>query len=613
MIRVAVIPVARIVFMSYHQSLERNPSLTMRLLILVSLLLSHLNAHAIIRYVKPGGSGTKTGASWANASADLQLMINESSDTKVDDIYVAEGTYMPNRPADDLSTINLTNRNNAFTFTKNIRVFGGFPATGKPRFSDRAPGTYKTILSGDVGDAGNRNDNAYHVVITVGAAITNTFVMDGFTISDGVSNHSNNMFVNGNIIWERSGVGWFNNRASPTFRNVTITNNTTQTNSVGYGVGFYNDSGNPALLNVVISNNGGSSSVGGGGYSRSGHPVFTNVVVHGNVANSGSAWYNQNNHTTFNNVTIAGNSATSEGAIYLYGGSLTFNNSIVASNEAVRKPGIYINIVFPSTLDINYSLIQGETTGSVDNLDGTVDPEFLSPVAAGSVPTSAGDYRLKATSPCINMGNNALLPSGISNDLDGRQRITDGAVDMGAYEFDPALPVNITRFSAQVFGCSARLTWKAEEEENMSHYEIETSVNGREFSFSGRVHSLNEPDRIYHFDILQPEGTQYYRLKAVEADGTFEYSRILAVSVKCAETPSITLFPNPATSELNIKGGSEGQYIQIVNVTGVSTSKQVISGSEMKIDVQAYPTGIYHATIFSKSGNPVVTLKFMVR
>ncbi|KAA0990914.1 choice-of-anchor Q domain-containing protein [Dyadobacter aurulentus] len=587
----------------------------MRLLFLLTLLLfSKHNAHAIIRYVKPGGSGTQTGASWANASADLQLMINESSDTEVDEIYVAEGTYIPNRPATDLSTINPTNRNNAFTFTKNVRVFGGFPATGDPAFSDRAPGTYKTILSGNIGDAGNRNDNAYHVVITAGTNITQAFVMDGFTISDGVLHFSTpGFYLNDSYIFGPNGAGWHNNRASPTFRNIIITNNTAQSGSFGYGLGFYNDFGNPALLNVVISNNGGSSSVGGGGYTRSGHPVLTNVVVHGNVANSGSAWYNQNSNTTFNNVTIAGNSATDQGAIYVYGGNLTFNNSIVAYNEAVRKPGIYTNNVFPSTLNINYSLVQGEAGGSVDNLDGTVDPKFVNPVSAGAVPTASGDYRLKATSPCINIGNDALLPSGVSTDLDGRQRITAGGVDMGAYEYDATLPVNITRFAAQVSGCNARLTWKAEQEEKMSHYEIETSVNGREFSFSGRVLSLNEPGRIYHFDLMQQKGTQYYRLKAVEAEGTFDYSRILAVSVKCAETPSITLFPNPAASELNIKGGSEGQYIRLVDVSGASSLKQEISGSEMKIDVGHYPPGIYNAMIFSKSGNPLVTLKFAIQ
>jgi hypothetical protein len=587
----------------------------MRLLfILASLLFFQSNAYAVIRYVKSGGSGTQTGAGWANASADLQLMINESSGTTLDTIFVAEGTYMPNRPASDLDTIDLTNRNNAFTFTKNIRVFGGFPDAGNPAFSDRAPGTYKTNLSGNLGDAGNRNDNAYHVVITAGTNITQAFVMDGFTISDGVLHFSTaGFYLNGGYIWGPGGAGWHNNGASPTFRNITITDNTAQIGSFGYGLGFYNSNGNPALLNVVISNNGGSSCVGGGGYTAFGSPVFTNVVMHGNVAHSGSGWYNQNSHTTFNNVTIAGNSATDEGAIYVYGGSVTFNNSIVAHNEAGRRPGIYTNIVFPSTLDINYSLIQGETGGGVDNLDGTLDPKFENAVSSGAVPTAAGNYRLKATSPCIDIGNDGLLPAGVSTDLDGRKRITGGSVDMGAYEFDAAMPVNITRFSAQVSGCSAQLSWKAEQEEQMSHYEIETSANGREFSFLGTTQSVNEPDRIYHFDLVQGEGTRYYRLKAVEAKRTFDYSRILAVAVKCVETPSITLFPNPATSELNVKGGSEGQYIQIRDVNGRSTLKLTISGSEMKIDVQDYPTGIYNATIFSKSGSPMATLKFAVQ
>ena len=45
-----------------------------------------------------------------------------------------------------------------------------------------------------------------------------------------------------------------------------------------------------------------------------------------------------------------------------------------------------------------------------------------------------GDLRLQLTSPAIDVGDNTAVPVGITTDLDGNPRISNGVVDMGAYE-----------------------------------------------------------------------------------------------------------------------------------------------------------------------------------
>jgi hypothetical protein len=48
----------------------------------------------------------------------------------------------------------------------------------------------------------------------------------------------------------------------------------------------------------------------------------------------------------------------------------------------------------------------------------------------------AGNYRLQTNSPCIGTGNNGYVSVGM--DLDGRPRIVEATVDVGAYEFQGA-------------------------------------------------------------------------------------------------------------------------------------------------------------------------------
>ena len=62
----------------------------------IGFLFLTLNTQAIVRYVRPTVAGLGDGSSWTNASADLQLMINNSA--AGDTIWVAEGTYLPLPP-----------------------------------------------------------------------------------------------------------------------------------------------------------------------------------------------------------------------------------------------------------------------------------------------------------------------------------------------------------------------------------------------------------------------------------------------------------------------------------------------------------------------------------
>jgi hypothetical protein len=141
--------------------------------------------------------------------------------------------------------------------------------------------------------------------------------------------------------------------------------------------------------------------------------------------------------------TITGNSALVGGGIagYAVSGTLTFANSIVSGNTgAARLPDFYL--AMPITA--NDSAI-GSTDGfhgfsatSGNNLPPGTNL-MLGPLANNAGPTLT--HAPQAGSPLINAGSNALVPANLISDQRGDARISGPAVDIGAVEVQPPLPV----------------------------------------------------------------------------------------------------------------------------------------------------------------------------
>ena len=251
-------------------------------------------------YVKPSGTGDCS--SWTEACL-LQIALVQAE--YGEEIWAAKGVYYPDEGIDQSDN----DRSSTFQLKPGVAMYGGFVG-GEIVRSDRVWEKNITVLSGDLEDddttdtngvitntANITGTNTRHVV--TGHGITETAVVDGFTVTGGHASGPD---------WpDYTGAGMFNSEGSPTLTNVTFSGNKASSAAGG----MFNSKGSPILTNVTF--NGNEATRGGGIFNREGNPILTAVTFSTNSANEGGGMYNEGDSPTLNEVTFDGNRADVHG------------------------------------------------------------------------------------------------------------------------------------------------------------------------------------------------------------------------------------------------------------------------------------------------------------
>lgn len=142
------------------------------------------------------------------------------------------------------------------------------------------------------------------------------------------------------------------------------------------------------------------------------------------------------------------------------------------------------------------------------------------------------------------------------------------------------LPVSLTGLKGTYSGGVAHLTWGTQQEYNSNYFEIERSTDGANFSSLGKVAAAGNSTQTLNYkfdDIKANAGNNYYRLKMVDKDGSFEYSNIVMINVSIKGLNVTGIYPTPFTDKVNISVSSEmatDATIRILDNTGKVMAKQ---------------------------------------
>lgn len=176
---------------------------------------------------------------------------------------------------------------------------------------------------------------------------------------------------------------------------------------------------------------------------------------------------------------------------------------------------------------------------------------------------------------------------------------------------DP-LPVKLAYFGVEKTEVATLLEWGTAEEVNSAYFDIQRSADARNWQGLGTTEAAFESNTARHYTFLDsiPEaGLNYYRLKMVDADGSFTYSHVRSVNFPHFSWAEV--YPNPVDDLLRIViRNSKVNNIRIISHSGIERLSRPVTSSSLTISMKQYPTGMYYIH-FEQADGAVKIFKLM--
>src|ERR1035437_2935469 len=184
--------------------------------------------------------------------------------------------------------------------------------------------------------------------------------------------------------------------------------------------------------------------------------------------------------------------------------------------------------------------------------------------------------------------------------------------------FDFPLPVELSTFTAQSNGRNVELKWSTSTEKNSASFEVQKKqANTETWNKIASVKAAdlsNSPKYYSYTDKNAASGKYNYRLKMLDNDGTFNYSKVVSIDISAPNNFELSQnYPNPFNPSTMISYAipfESNVKLIIYNSIGAKEKELVNSLQnggyyELTFDAKSLSSGVYFYTIkaISKVGN----------
>lgn len=238
------------------------------------------------------------------------------------------------------------------------------------------------------------------------------------------------------------------------------------------------------------------------------------------------------------------------------------------------------------------------------------------------VGTSIGLYRTTSMSGVITWAQEAINDIGNAPVVSLVLRPSDNFFAIGTHglamwrgQVGAILPVNLISFDGALINKNAKLQWRTENELNNKGFELQRAYNGTDFKTIGFISSAANSSGAGSYVFNDPELAQslnYYRLKQIDVDGSFEYSNI--VLLKTNISSNIKVLSNPFNNFIDIQlstAFAPSSVMQLLDANGRLVAQQILMPNliRQRINVRSnLAKGVYYLKVIAGKQQFVTTV-----
>lgn len=361
--------------------------------------------------------------------------------------------------------------------------------------------------------------------------------------------------------------------------------------------------GNNTAINMttaMVTRNGGAT------YP---YPPFvsasTSLIVYGNSDYTGTC-------DVFN---ITATKVSKVNIVY-YSGKKDYNNATITN---------------PSEQRIVISRIRGNAPPTVaSSFACNTNSTSVNLIATATNTSATNSYTWTTTTGTINSGSNALTANVKSpgtytltayNGPVASGCLTQTVISLSSVNCS-LLPIELTDFYATIKDKNVEINWETISELNSDYFIIERSSDGINFEPLSQMQSSKNSSQIKQYNYIDENplpNINYYRLKLIEKDGSYRFSRIIDAILETEKIVINHIKPNPTKDMIHFEIHSSKKtdiLIELTDFTGLKVYKELknieAGQSTENLNLQNLAQGVYILKI-SSANNELISYTKIIK